>query len=121
MSYRSLLKHTATVARETITYGSLGQSERTWTSVATSVRCLVQPKRWDFISQIRGEEETARYVGFFEYGVTLTAGDRVIVSNSNGVEIAKFTVTHVPVDISGRMHHVEADLEFVDEQIYLGS
>ena len=121
MSYRSLLKHTATIARETITYGSMGQSERAWSTIATSQACLVQPRRWDLLSQVKGEEEIARYVGYFEYGVALQAGDRVIVSNRNGVEIAKFTVTHVPTEISGMMHHVEVDLEFVDEEIYLGS
>jgi len=121
LSYESLLTQTATIARETITYGSMGQSEKTWSTIASSQPCRVQPKRWDYLSQISGEEETARYVAFFKYGVSVRAGDRVIVSNRNGVEIAKFTITHVPVDISGKMHHVEAELEFVDEMVYSGS
>ena len=118
MSFRSLLTQTATIESETITHGSLGQSQRTWTSVDTNVPCRIQPKRKDYLALMGGEEETARYVGFFQYGVSLNAGNRLTVSDAAGTEIAKFIVTHVPVDVTGKRHHVEADLQFWDEATY---
>ena len=40
------------------------------------------------------------------------------MSDAAGTEIAKFIVTHVPVDVTGKRHHVEADLQFWDEATY---
>lgn len=121
MSYDALLTQTATVEREAITYGNTGSPVRAWTEIATGVSCVIQQGGKDYVSGMRGEEDVAKYVGFFQYGASLKAGDRLTVSDKNGTEIGKFMILHVPVDVSGRMHHIEADVEFLDEEVYPGS
>ena len=113
MSYTALLKQTCTIKRKTITIGNRGQTNASWNTIASAVKCAIQittSQQEEYRLDSAGEYSETSYMGFFLYGTDVLEGDKIIDNYGR-----TFHVGRVGEDTVGYKHHIEADLEIVRE------
>ena len=109
VSYSSLLVNTCSVYRPTVTYTKGRANKAYGAAVATGVRCNIQWHSGGTDTQHAREQGYTvieGWFGFFEYGVDVQKDDRIVDEKGRS-----FIVKSVPVDVTGRKHHIESGLE----------
>ena len=113
MAVEDLLVQTCDVQRKTVAIGIRGQTDHTWTTMESGIRCNIQLAtivREEYRLEQHGETTLTTFLGFFEYGSDIKEGDKIILSDPSSV----FHVDRIHPDSVGRSSHMEADLEQVD-------
>ncbi len=117
MAIRNLLTQTCVIYRKTTTLsGGRGKSDVTVAAVTqsngkTSVKCNIQlseERREEYRLGDRGERSYTSFIGFFEFGTDIKEGDQFTLSTNQ-----TYHVDRIHIDVVGRSHHIEADLELV--------
>lgn len=115
MSFDELLIQTCTVYSHTTTTDDLGDASATWSSIAASVPCRVQPVSASYKSIQGNNVELLKYAKpqyklyvKVQSGVTILQGHKVTVSELS----QSFTVNFAKKDSSG--HHWELECEEFD-------
>jgi hypothetical protein len=94
----------------TITKNAQKQSVKTWSTIATSLKCNIQFQSVlsnKFEQMDSGQTTTGKYIGFFDASVNLKKGDRITWT---GIELF---VEGIPFPVYGGknvVHHIEASL-----------
>ena len=119
MSFDSLLINIVTITRPTITY-SYGVPTKTYTSVATGVKCSIQYRGGGgfgiggggaLIPTAHGYEVVEGWIAAFKYGIDVNKDDRLTDERGR-----TFIVKSDPIDVTGRSHHIESQLAIEEEE-----
>jgi hypothetical protein len=108
MSYSALLRDTCTIRAMTAAQSAASGGFGSTPSDTTGVPCLIQSSGSSEALARRQMTGREQFMGFFEYGVALTAGSKVIW-NSRTLE-----VRGKPMDPAGMRTHYEVNLEEVE-------
>jgi len=101
----SLLRDRVTIERATTSKSASGEvSQTSWPAVASNIPASVQPRSGSFRQREAGREQQSNYLAFFNAGVDVRVGDRVLVITTG----IRYLVTFVANQYSG--HHLEVDL-----------
>jgi hypothetical protein len=113
VAVEDLLIQTCSTQRKTVSVGSRGQTDATWATIESGIRCNIQLAtivREEYVLEQHGETTLTTFLGFFEFGKDIQEGDLIILDSPS----TKFHVDRVHPDSVGRSSHMEADLEKVD-------
>ena len=113
MSFRRLLKHTATIERPTLVRSSTGETSWSFATVGTNVPILVQPDQSGGI-EVKDDQTGSTLVGTHYGYLLIDAGlqehDRVRVNSQ------VYRAIRVD-DAGGQGHHIEARLSQPDGRV----
>lgn len=110
MGFTDLLKQTCTIYTHNTTTDAYGDKSLTWLSVATGVKCRVQPKRAPYKATDEIKYTRPAYVIYIEAqsGLNVNEGDRIEVTSLSQDFIATFA------KLDSSLHHWEIEAEDMD-------
>lgn len=110
--FEDLLIHSCTIKRRVKgTADEWGVKSETLTEVATGVACLIQSAYEVLEFDVRGQKQTANFIGYFKIDCTIEVDD-IIEFNSKS-----YAVIGVE-DAGGVAHHNECPLCSLENKVY---
>lgn len=109
MALSNLLTRTCTIERPTFTTSALGETQMTFTTIATNVRCEIQERTVQVNRKDVGEFIEGRVRGFFLPGTDIKERDRITDDGGITYEV-RFVDDLRSLIRGGIKNHLQVDL-----------